>query len=480
MAALVAVPLLSTSHRYRPRGPPQPAHRAGAARGQMSSCIAAVSSPARTAARSSARGTQSVTSPAGSPSASPSCRRATSHPALGTVVPHEGGPGYSTTGSGPLRADVRPAARTSQPAARRPARHRSLRADRLPGRCRTCTAAYAPAAGKCGRSLGIRSDNYTTRPSPPTTSPRSSERCSWPGRPVRRLLRHVLRPGVRRAAPGPAAQRRARQRLPDVRRDRVVPHPDARDAARRSPRSCARSPACATRRRTADAAAATRPGRVRVHPYAGHEPRRGRPSGCMSWSTAKNLVSVAFGATYGPPFYRELAASLRSALLGDTAPLLRLTAEATGGSSDAGPIRAYSEGLDAAVACHDYPQLFDMTAPPRSGRARARRIGTPGEPPPSRGVRAVHRRGVPRAPTGRSRTGAPSGRSPRPTTRPVRRGRRAATTRRRRCSCSRVSSTRSPRRPRARSSPDSSRTPGRSWSPTASTSRPQATPTAAR
>ena len=62
------------------------------------------------------------------------------------------------------------------------------------------------------------------------------------------------------------------------------------------------------------------------------------------------LVSVAYGATYSPAFYRELTAALRSALAGDRAPLLRLVAEATGGDSDAGPVAAYSEGLDAAVA----------------------------------------------------------------------------------------------------------------------------------
>ena len=76
------------------------------------------------------------------------------------------------------------------------------------------------------------------------------------------------------------------------------------------------------------------------------------------------LVAVAYGATYAPAFYRELTAALRSALAGDRAPLRRLVAEATGGDTDAGPVAAYSEGLDAAVACHDYPQLYDMTAPP--------------------------------------------------------------------------------------------------------------------
>ncbi len=58
----------------------------------------------------------------------------------------------------------------------------------------------------------------------------------------------------------------------------------------------------------------------------------------------KNLVSVAFGATYGAAFYREFAASLRSALLGDTVPLLRLTAEAIGGGSNGGPSGATAKG----------------------------------------------------------------------------------------------------------------------------------------
>ena len=80
---------------------------------------------------------------------------------------------------------------------------------------------------------------------------------------------------------------------------------------------------------------------------------------------ASTLTTVAFGATYAPSFYRELTAALRSGLAGDRKPLLRLVAEATGGSTDGGPVRAYSEGLDAAVACHDYPQLYDMTASPQ-------------------------------------------------------------------------------------------------------------------
>ena len=77
-----------------------------------------------------------------------------------------------------------------------------------------------------------------------------------------------------------------------------------------------------------------------------------------------NLVGVAFGATYGPAWYRELPGALRSALAGDRAPLIRLVAEADYVSGDAGDPVDYSEGADAAVSCHDYPQLYDMTAPP--------------------------------------------------------------------------------------------------------------------
>ena len=131
--------------------------------------------------------------------------------------------------------------------------------------CRTSRAAYAPAAGRCGRSLGdprrqlhLRGVRGRPRGRHPGAAPR-------PGRPVRRLVRHVLRPGVRRPAPRPAAQRRARQRVPDVRRERLVSDPDAGDAARPSRWPAPRSTALRDGRPDADAAAPSRPG-SRAHP----------------------------------------------------------------------------------------------------------------------------------------------------------------------------------------------------------------------
>ena len=107
---------------------------------------------------------------------------------------------------------------------------------------------------------------------------------------------------------------------------------------------------------------------VRAHPWRGtsHDADGGQMRVTID---AESLAAVAYGATYGPAFYREMTAAMRSALRGDRAPLLRLVAEATGGGTDAGNPRAYSEGLDAAVACHDYPQVYDMTAPPAERRA---------------------------------------------------------------------------------------------------------------
>ncbi len=60
--------------------------------------------------------------------------------------------------------------------------------------------------------------------------------------------------------------------------------------------------------------------------------------------------------------YRDLLAALRSYGQGDRGPLLRVAAEDlpfTGG----GAITSYSEGAYAAVACHDYPTLWDVSAP---------------------------------------------------------------------------------------------------------------------
>ena len=153
-------------------------------------------------------------------------------------------------------------------------------------------------------------------------------------------------------------------------------------------KACRRSARCRGRGPGFDRAMQRVLQQVRRHPWHGisHDADGRRAHVTVD---AETLATTAFGATYGPYTYRELTAALRSALAGDRVPLLREVAEAEGGGTNAGPVRAYSEGLDAAVACHDYPQLFDMTAAPRT-RLRQYDRG----PDPAYGVTPVHLRAL--------------------------------------------------------------------------------------
>lgn len=290
------------------------------------------------------------------------------HPVLGTVVPHEGGPGYSTTGSASYYVGM------YGPLLER--RNLLLVDQRGTGRSepivcpalQTLKGRYAPAAGTCGRSLGIRSDNYT-----------SAESADDLAAVVRAL--HLGRIDLYGDSYGTFFAQVFAGRHPALLRSVVLDsayptygesawYPTQTPAMRRAfTLVCARSAVCAAAGRKPMQLLTAVLDHVRRQPYTGfsHDAEGTRMHVVVD---GKTLVSVAFGATYGPTFYRELAAALRSALLGDTAGLLRLVAEATGGSTNAGNPRNYSEGLDAAVICHDYPQLFDMTAPPAVRRSQ--------------------------------------------------------------------------------------------------------------
>ena len=285
-----------------------------------------------------------------------------SQPAVGTVVPHEGGPGYSTTGSAGTYAQM------YGPLLAR--RNLLLVDQRGTGRSepidcpdlQDLKGKYAPAAGRCGRSLGIRSDNYS-----------SAESADDLAAVIRAL--DIPRVDLYGDSYGTFFAQVFAGRHPGLLRSVVLDsayptygetawYPTQTPAMQRAfTLACARSRPCATAGSTPMQLLRSVLARVRVHPYRGmsHD-ADGRPVQVVV--NGENLVSVAFGATYGAAFYREFAASLRSALHGDPVPLLRITAEAIGGGTDAGPVRGYSEGLDAAVSCHDYPQLYDMTASP--------------------------------------------------------------------------------------------------------------------
>ena len=292
----------------------------------------------------------------------------TSRPALGTLVPHEGGPGYSTTGTaswyaamyGPLLerrnlllVDQRGTGR-SEPVDCPQLQH--LKID------------YAEAAGACGAQLGDRADDYTTALSADDLAA------------VVEAL-ELKKVDVYGDSYGTFFAQVFVGRHPDLVRTVVLDasypaygesawYPTQGPAVRRAfDVVCDRSAACRS------AGPGFLPSLRRVLAEVRERPWRGQAYDADGRRTtvtvdAPALLMVAYGATYTPPFYRELTAALRSGLAGDRAPLRRLVAEATAGSTDAGPVAEFSEGLYAAVACHDYPQLYDMTAPPDVRRAQ--------------------------------------------------------------------------------------------------------------
>ncbi len=283
-------------------------------------------------------------------------------PAIDTLVPHEGGPGYSTTGTGADYAamygpllDRRNLLLVDQ---RGTGLSQALRCPDL----QKLVLPYRVAAGKCGRSLGHRADDYDTR--------RSADDLAAV------IAKLQLSPvSLYGDSYGTFFTQVFAGRHPEMVRSIVLDsayptygesgwYPTQGPAMRAAfAKACRRSPECRSAGRGFLPALRAVLDRVRRQPWRGtsHDAEGTRADVTIDGAA---LTSVAFGATYAPAFYRELTAALRSGLRGYRAPLFRLVAEAVGGSSNAGPVKAYSEGLDAAVACHDYPQLYDMTAPP--------------------------------------------------------------------------------------------------------------------
>jgi pimeloyl-ACP methyl ester carboxylesterase len=82
------------------------------------------------------------------------------------------------------------------------------------------------------------------------------------------------------------------------------------------------------------------------------------------------LVALVNNAGSDAGVYRELDAAARAVLRrGDGAPLLRLAAKSLY-TDDGGPVLEWSAGQYVAVGCTDYPQAFDLRAPPAVRRAQ--------------------------------------------------------------------------------------------------------------
>jgi pimeloyl-ACP methyl ester carboxylesterase len=143
--------------------------------------------------------------------------------------------------------------------------------------------------------------------------------------------------------------------------------------------SCGRSPSCSALGGTATSRVQQVVEHVRAHPLKGSAPDgNGDPQATVVDTGA--LIYLIDAAGFGPPVYRDLDAAARAWLDDkDALPLLRLVAEENTASVDA-PVD-FSYGLYEAVTCSDYPLLYDLRAAARGtqwpicakprGRARA-------------------------------------------------------------------------------------------------------------
>jgi len=286
-----------------------------------------------------------------------------SRPLLGTIVAVEGGPGYSTTGSRTYYRDL------FEPLLDR--RRLLLVDNRGTGRsepidCPQLQAYrgnYITAVARCGRQLGSASDLYGTAFA------------------ARDLVAVLDRLGIERVdlygdSYGTFFSQAFAVRFPERLRTLILDaayfvggadpwYSDTNRALRHAfEAACRRSPPCARRDGPAMRRVARLAALLRRHPLHGRAPDA---DGVVRRVTVRTgtLVNLLTAAATTPTLYRELDAATRAVLRTDgyERPLLRLARESTY-TGGAGPVRWFSEGLYVAAACNDYPQPYDMTAPP--------------------------------------------------------------------------------------------------------------------
>ena len=125
--------------------------------------------------------------------------------------------------------------------------------------------------------------------------------------------------------------------------------------------SCARSPSCSSLGGTATSRMQQIIDIVRAQPIYGKAPDGNGVLQPTTIDTA-TLINLIDYAGFGPPVYRDLDAAARAWLDSqDALPLLRLISEANTSSIDA-PVD-FSYALFEAVTCSDYPMLYDMYKP---------------------------------------------------------------------------------------------------------------------
>ena len=125
--------------------------------------------------------------------------------------------------------------------------------------------------------------------------------------------------------------------------------------------TCVRSPSCVSLGGAATARMQQLIADIRKQPVTGTAPdANGAPASVTLDSGA--LIRVIEAAGNGASVYRDLDSAARAWLESeDSLPILRLVAEQSTASANAAP--DYSNGLYTAVICVDYPLLYDLKAP---------------------------------------------------------------------------------------------------------------------
>lgn len=283
---------------------------------------------------------------------------ASSGRSIGTLVPHEGGPGYSTTGSGEWFAEMYGDLLGN---------HDMLLVDQR-GMGRTAviacpaldegTMSFIRAVGACGRSLGDRAYLYGTEASADDLAAvldaLEIDRVDMYGDSYGTFFGQVF-------------AGRHGDRLRTLILDGAYPtygesawYPTQGPALRRAFTAvCARSALCAEADGLPLPLLESLLERLRTKPMSVRA-----PGGDGRWHNVvldpEAVTAVAYNATYLSPTYREFTAAVRAALAGDPRPLGRLFAEYWWTGDTSSNPRQYSSGAEAAVSCHDYPQLFDL------------------------------------------------------------------------------------------------------------------------
>ena len=125
--------------------------------------------------------------------------------------------------------------------------------------------------------------------------------------------------------------------------------------------SCDRSPSCSSLGGAATSRMQQIINIVRAKPIKGQAPDGNGDLQPTTINTASLIYLIDY-AGFGPPVYRDLDAAARAWLdSNDALPLLRLVAEADTASVDLPA--DFSYGLYSAVTCTDYPMLYDMNQP---------------------------------------------------------------------------------------------------------------------